>query len=260
MEAAVNYFDKGGFHCYYIFMFAGLFRGLKDLIYPDCCLVCKNKIELNKEQNLLCTNCLDKIEKNLPPFCAGCGRHLDTEAIKKNTCVACANTKFYFDRAFSPCVYTGTIKKLIHEFKYSGKPYLGKSLGTIMNTFIRDYNLPIQHLDYIIPIPLHKSRLREREFNQARILSQQVCEEFDKKLLAGALIRNKPTKSQAELGFEERRQNMKGSFLVVKPERIKDTNLLLIDDVLTTAATSNEAARSLKEAGAKIVILLTLAN
>jgi len=241
-------------------MLVGLFKGLKDLIYPNYCLGCKNRIDLNKEQNLVCINCLAKIEMNLPPFCATCGRHLDAEAIKNNICNGCKNTKFYFDRAFSPCIYTGVMKKLIHEFKYSKSDYLGKSLGAIMNTFIRDYNLPIQHLDYIVPIPLHKSRLREREFNQAEILSQEVAKEFDKKIITKALIRNKPTKTQTELKFEERKQNMKDSFLVVEPEQIKNTNLLLIDDVLTTAATSNEAAKNLKMAGAKIVILLTLAN
>jgi len=241
-------------------MLAGLFRGLKDLIYPNLCLACKNKIELNEGQNLVCINCLDKIEKNLPPFCATCGRHLDIEAINKNTCKGCKNTKFYFDRAFSPCVYTGIMKNLIHKFKYSGSDYLGEYFGSIMSTFIQDYSLPIQYLDYIIPVPLHKSRLREREFNQAQILSQQVAKKFDKKLLTDVLIRNKPTKTQTELTLKERGQNVKDSFLVAKPELIKDANLLLIDDVLTTAATSNEAAKCLKSAGAKAVILLTLAN
>ncbi|MDD5120608.1 MAG: ComF family protein [Candidatus Omnitrophica bacterium] len=241
-------------------MLACLLKGIKDLIYPDCCLVCKNKIETNQAQNLICANCLGKIENNLPPFCSACGRHLDTEAIKKNSCNGCKDAKFYFDRAFSPCVYTGTIKKLIHEFKYCNKDYLGKTFGAIMNEFIHDYNLPIQHFDYIIPVPLHKSRLREREFNQAQIIGRQVAERFGKKLLTDAFIRNKPTKTQATLSVREREQNIKGSFLVTKPELIKDTNLLLIDDVLTTAATSNEAAKTLKAAGAKTVILLTLAS
>jgi len=241
-------------------MFFGLLKGFKDLIYPNHCLVCKNRLETTGEQNLVCPGCWDKVEKNLPPFCASCGRHLDAKAIAKNTCASCGNEKFYFDRAFSPCAYTGTVKKLIHEFKYGGKDYLANPLGSIMNTFIRDYNLPIQHLDFIIPLPLHQSRQREREFNQAEILSRKVAEEFNKQLLTGALIRSKPTKTQTELTLEERRKNVAESFSVARPELIKDTNLLLIDDVLTTGATSNEAAKSLKQAGAKIVLLMTLAN
>lgn len=241
-------------------MLSGLLKGFKDLIYPNYCLVCKNRLETTKERDLVCPGCWDRIEKNLPPFCASCGRHLDAKAIEKNTCASCANVKFYFDRAFSPCPYTGTVKKLIHEFKYSGKDYLGKPLASIMNTFIRDYNLPIQHLDFIVPVPLHKSRQREREFNQAEILSRQIGKEFDKAILTDGLIRNKPTRTQTELTPQERLRNVEKSFLVSRPQLIKDKNLLLVDDVLTTGATSNEAAKSLKEAGAKIILLMTLAN
>jgi len=241
-------------------MLSGLLKGLRDLIYPNCCLVCKNKIPPTVQRQLICAGCRDKVENNLPPFCAGCGRHLDAKAIAKNTCAGCANVQFYFDRAFSPCLYTGTVKKLIHEFKYGGKDYLGEPLGAMMNTFIRDYNLPIAHLDFIIPVPLHKSRQREREFNQAEILSRQIGKEFDKKVLTDGLIRNKPTRTQTELTPQERRRNVEKSFWVSRPELVKNTNLLLIDDVLTTGATANEAAKSLKEAGAKIVLLMTLAN
>jgi len=129
-----------------------------------------------------------------------------------------------------------------------------------MHTFIRDYQLPIEHLDFLIPIPLHKSRQRQREFNQAEILSQEIALEFNKHVLTGAFIRVKPTKTQTELTFSERYQNVSKSFLVTKPKLIKDANLLLIDDVLTTGATSSEAARCLKESGAKKVLLLTLAS
>jgi ComF family protein len=241
-------------------MFWGLFKGLKDLIYPNYCLVCKNKLPTGDRQQLICLGCWDKVEQNLPPFCANCGRHLDSQAIEKNTCPSCFRLDFYFDRAFSPCTYTGAVKKLIHEFKYSGKDYLGKPLGKLMHTFIRNYQLPIEHLDFLVPIPLHKSRQREREFNQAEILSQEIAQEFNKKILADVLIRVKPTKTQTKLTSQERCQNVKESFLVTKPDLIKDMNLLLIDDVLTTGATSSEAAKCLKEAGAKKVLLLTLAN
>lgn len=242
-------------------MLRGLFQGLKDLIYPNCCLVCKNKIPAADQLQLICSGCWDKLEKNLPPFCASCGRHLTPEAIEKNACPSCSKCEadFYFDRAFSPCAYTGSIKRLIHEFKYSGKDYLGKPLGKLMNTFIQEYQLPIAYLDWVIPIPLHRSRQREREFNQAEILSQEIAREFNKKVSTDALIRVKPTMTQTQLTFRERCQNIEQSFSVTKPELIKDTNLLLVDDVLTTGATSSEAAKCLKNAGAKKVLLLTLA-
>jgi competence protein ComFC len=243
-------------------MLRGLLSGLKDLIYPNCCLICKNRIPPHGQQQFICCGCWDKIEKNSPPFCSRCGRHLDIQAIEKNTCLNCSKCgiNFCFDRAFSPCVYTGTVKNLVHEFKYSGKDYLGKPLGKLMNAFIRDYQLPIEHLDFIIPVPLHKSRKREREFNQAEILSREIGWTFGKKVLIDTLIRIKPTKTQTELTFQERCQNVEKSFFITKPELIRDTNLMLVDDVLTTGATSSEAARCLKNAGAQKVLLLTLAS
>jgi len=241
-------------------MLSTLLKGLRNLIYPSYCLSCKDKIKTTPEQNLVCFECLDKIEKNLPPFCLKCGRHLDAKAIQQNTCLSCCNENFYFDRAFSPCKYTSSIKQLIHEFKYNGKDYLGKPLGSLMNTFIKNYSVPIEHLDFIIPVPLHKSRLREREFNQAEILSHQIAREFKKEILSEILVRNKPTQSQTELKIQDRQKNVDNSFWVNRPEFIKDANLLLIDDVLTTGATASQAAKTLKEAGAKIVLLMTLAN
>jgi ComF family protein len=243
-------------------MLRGIFGGLKDLIYPNCCLICKNRVPPAEQRQIICSGCWEKIDKNLPPFCARCGRHLSPETIEKNACTSCSGHQenFYIDRAFSPGTYTGALKQLIHEFKYSGKDYLGKPLGKLMNTFIRDYQLPIEHLDYIIPIPLHRSRQRQREFNQAEILSRQIAQEFKTPVLTGALIRIKPTKTQTELNFQERCQNVEKSFSVTKPELIKNANLLLVDDVLTTGATSNEAAKCLKKAGAAKVLLLTLAS
>jgi len=241
-------------------MLRGFFKGIKDLIYPNFCLACKNKIDPVKGQDLVCVQCWEKIEKNLPPFCASCGRRLDKLSASKNICSSCLKFKFHFDRAFSPCLYTGTIKKLIHEFKYTGKDYLGEPLGGLMNKFIKDYRLPIEYLDFIIPVPLHKSRMREREFNQAQLLSEQVAKEFNKKILPDVLVRSRPTRTQTELSFEERCKNVERSFTVRDHGLIKNANLLLIDDVLTTGATSSEAAKVLKDSGARIIFVMTLAN
>ncbi|MFA4854679.1 MAG: ComF family protein [Candidatus Omnitrophota bacterium] len=241
-------------------MLRALLKGLRDLIYPECCLACKKSIHPNQGRDFICTSCRDGIEMNLPPFCAYCGRHLDGLSLEKNICPGCLSIKFNFDRAFSPCKYSGTIKKLIHEFKYSGSDYLGRDLGKIMNNFIRAYDLPIEYMDFIIPVPLHNSRLRQREFNQAQILSEQVAGEFNKEVLAQVLIRNRMTKTQTGLDPQERWINVEESFCVTRPEMVRERNLLLVDDVLTTGATSSQAAKSLKESGARNVFLLTLAS
>jgi len=129
-----------------------------------------------------------------------------------------------------------------------------------MIEFIKEYNLPIEYMDFILPVPLHKTRLREREFNQAGVLSSFLSEEFAKPVRDDILIRHRHTRTQTELDPGQRLKNVEACFSVRSKEGIQDKNVLLVDDVLTTSATSSEAALALKKAGANIVFVLTLAN
>ena len=187
-------------------------------------------------------------------------QNLKKENVIRRVCPACIRQKLYFDRAFSPCRYEGTVKELIHQFKYRGKQHLGGTLASLMIDFIKEYDIPVGFCDAILPIPLHRDKFREREFNQAHILSERIAAVFNKEILTQTLIRNRYTKPQAELATAERLKNVANSFLVTAPQRIKDKNLVVVDDVLTTGATCSVAARALKQAGARIVFALTLAN
>ncbi len=241
-------------------MIGRLVNSLVDIIYPKTCLVCKNKLATSSVDNVVCNGCWGNIKRNLPPFCHSCGRQLKKSNFNKSICPSCLKTKLHFDRAFSPCIYEGVIKDLIHNFKYKGKDYLGSALSRLMTEFIKEYDLPIGYIDLIVPLPLHKTRLREREFNQAEILAKFIAQEFKKNLASEDLRRHRPTKTQTDLELNERLLNVKGSFLVTELERVKGKNILLVDDVLTTGATSSEAAYALKDSGANIVFVLTLAN
>jgi len=234
---------------------------LVDIIYPKVCLVCKNSLKnVSSIDSTVCGQCWTKIKRNLPPFCNSCGRHLKKANLNKNICPTCLKKPLHFDRAFSPCIYDGAIKELIHEFKYKNKDYLGATLSRLMIEFIKEYDVPIDYLDLIVPIPLHPTRLREREFNQAEILSNYIAAEFNKNITDKILIRHRVTKTQTELETEQRFVNVQGSFSVTRKEGLKGKNILLVDDVLTTGATSSEAASALKGAGANIVFVLTLSN
>lgn len=241
-------------------MLHNLIEGLVELVYPKRCLACKKRLGPSSIDSLICAACWSDIKRNTPPFCCSCGRKLDKKTLSKNLCADCLRRRNYFDRAFSPCVYTGTLKELICEFKYRDKPYLGPALGRLLIEFIKEYDLPIEYLDFIIPVPLHKTRLREREFNQAEILSRHIAGEFNKSVLTDCLQRHRHTKTQAELEINNRLLNVKDSFSVTNCELIRNRNLLVVDDVLTTGATASEAAKVLKQAGAGIVFILTLAN
>lgn len=242
-------------------MLRKLVNSLVDIIYPKICVVCKNKLKtIASIDELVCRECWMKIKKNLPPFCHHCGRHLEKSKFIKNVCISCLKRPLHFDRAFSVAQYEGALKELIHKFKYEGKDYLGPTLSRLMIEFIKEYNLPLDYLDLIIPIPLHKTRLREREFNQAQILSNYIASEFKKTVLNNNLIRHSYTKTQTELEMDERILNVKDSFLIIDKKAIKDKNILLVDDVLTTGATASWASYTLKNAGCNIVFVLTLAN
>jgi len=241
-------------------MWRELLRGLVDLVWPKRCLACKKGLGSNSVDNLVCRECWAKIKRNLPPFCYSCGRHLEKKNLSKNICPACIKEQPYFDRAFSPCVYEGVLKELIHSFKYQGKDYLGSTLSKLMNEFIQEYNLPMDFIDFIIPVPLHKTRLREREFNQAEILAKFIAGQFHKELACQQLQRQRYTPSQTELTPQQRLRNVQNSFSVTQNYAFKSKNILLIDDVFTTGATASWAAYALKQAGANIVFVLTLAS
>jgi len=137
---------------------------------------------------------------------------------------------------------------------------LGEILSKPMIEFIKEYDLPMNFIDLIIPVPLHKVRLREREFNQAEVLSEHIAREFKKELSVDALIRLRHTKTQTDLDQQKRLLNVRDSFAVADTKKIKNRNILLVDDVFTSGATASEGARALKNAGAGVVFVMTLAN
>lgn len=240
-------------------MLGDLLKNLVNIVYPKACLICKAKPKTaSSSDNFVCPECWAKAKRNMPPFCSSCGRHLQRPLQK--ICAPCIRRPLHFDRAFSPFVYEGVIKELIHQFKYKNKNYLGADLSRLMFEFIREYNLPLDYLDSVVPVPLHKTRLREREFNQAHVLSRHIAEKSHKPLLEDCLNRRRPGRTQTELEAQERFLNVRDAFAVAKNELVKGKNILLVDDVLTSGATCSEAAKTLKKAGANIVFVLTLAN
>lgn len=148
------------------------------------------------------------------------------------------------------------LKKAIHTFKYNFVKDLAKPLGKLLIRKLGGAASP----DLIIPVPLHKRKLRWRGFNQAELLAQEVAAYYNLPLLNNVLIKTKRTKPQVELTEEQRKENIKGVFQCSRPELIKNKKILLIDDVATTGSTLSECARVLKEAGAKEVRKLFLAK
>ncbi|MFH1245289.1 MAG: ComF family protein [Candidatus Omnitrophota bacterium] len=230
-----------------------------NLFYPLSCYICHAKLSPLKDMPL-CDHCWQEIRLNPPPSCRKCGIHLPAFSQKEaHFCKKCQTSSYYFKKASSACIYEGIVKKCVHLFKYKRKLALAKPLSRLLVDFTYNF-IDIKKIDLIVPVPLHPKKFRQRQFNQARILAQAVSSAFAGRLEDKALVKIKDHPAQANLSQAKRINNVQNSFRVKNLPAVKDKNILLIDDVLTTAATVNECAKVLWEAGAKTIEVLTLAR
>ncbi len=230
-----------------------------NLIYPLSCLLCKVRLNPLGDKPF-CEGCWAKIELILPPFCRVCGMHLPTK--NQNQALACRNCQtasYFFSTARAVCRYDGIIKECIRLFKYKSKLSIAKPLSRLMIDFGRNF-LTMEDIDLILPVPLHGSKLRLRQFNQAQLLAKSLSKAFSKELQTRSLIKIRPGPAQVNLKRRERLKNVQGTFKVRNSPVLKNKNILLVDDVLTSAATANECAKVLLEAGANRVDVFTLAR
>jgi ComF family protein len=158
-------------------------------------------------------------------------------------------------------MYRGVLREVIHAMKYQRVYGLVQPLAAILSAqfayhWSRDGRVP----DALVPVPLHRQRLREREFDQALALAVVLSRDTGIPLWADLLVRQRPTRSQVGLSAAERRRNVRGAFTLHDPQRCRDKMLLVIDDVYTTGATVQECARLLRGAEAAQVDVYTLSR
>lgn len=235
-----------------------LARTFLDFVYPPVCLICKEVIqEKNSPEfssNLrpsVCSNCWVSLETCEKPYCPECKNELDNLQID-----CCAS---HLKSVYALGIFDENFQELIHHFKYKGKISLGKSIGLRLAEELRKQDL--SEIAYIIPVPLHKVRKRERGFNQSEILAEILGVELNLKVDKSVLSRIRNTKDQTKLSEEERKQNVTGAFKVQDELQIlKDKKIILVDDVITTGATLKECAQVLKQAGAQKILGVTIAK
>lgn len=151
--------------------------------------------------------------------------------------------------------YEGRLRQLIHLFKYESMERLGKPLGT----FLRSGYPRELAFDCLVAMPIHRRRRRERGFNQAEVLALQLTH-LSQLRVEKLVERRRHTAKQAGLSAKERRKNVNDAFRVPNPDQVRGKRILLIDDVLTTGASANACALTLKRAGASFVAILALAR
>lgn len=197
-------------------------------------------------------------------LCGTCGEKLVSRFVQTEDgprCGMCRRVAPPFQRAVAYGGYDGVLRNLVHLLKYQRLKPVGPLLGRLVHQSLAGINLPQPLL--VVPIPLFKRKLRERGFNQAEEIARAfVRSRADARIQldASSLVRIRQTASQTGLTRHQRRANVRGAFAVVKPERIAHRNVLIVDDVMTTGTTASECARVLLRAGARQVLVATVAR
>lgn len=232
-------------------------HALLDVILPPICHICRSFIP-NAGKLHICPDCRDRLPLVSSPLCPICGIPFIGPG-DNHHCGACLAHPPHFDTARAHFLYEGAIRDLIHTYKYNRQTHLRYPLALLtlegMSGFLADQD---PHL--IVPVPLHRSRLRQRGFNQAVLLGNVLSGQLALPMQPDALVRTRPTEPQIELSAAERRLNVKGAFTVNRRYPVAGKRILLLDDVMTTGSTMDECAKELKKAGAGVVIAATIAR
>lgn len=214
------------------------FHEVLEFIYPQYCKSCERK--LSSGEIRYCRNCFDQ----LVPTDLG-------NWIKKTT------TGEHLDFAYSAYWYDEILQDCIHNSKYNGCKRLLRIISEMALSELEEAP-EIMQVDLLLPVPLHKVRYRERGFNQAEIIARTVGERFNLPVKTNLIHRSEWTTSQTMLDIAGRRRNTEQAFKVTGT--CEGKCVLLIDDVLTSGATSNSCAKKLKERGASTVGIFTVAT
>jgi ComF family protein len=234
-----------------------ILQGAESLLFPSACLTCRLPLESRRE--ILCPACCASLQRSVAPWCQPCGRSLAGLGAGILRCADCGRNRFFFDQAISPCLYEGSAKELVKALKYQGRLSVAPFLGRLLAETVRE-RLGSDPADAVVPVPLHSTRLRERTFNQAQVLAQELGRRLDLPCWKHLLLRRSATPPQADLPREERLRNVAKAFAIRPDPFLRSARILLVDDVLTTGATANACAKLLKNAGAFSVTVVTAAQ
>ena len=225
---------------------AGAIRRLRTLApwFEQDCLLCSGV----SDGDIVCSACAADLPRLQRPSCPRCA--IPTPS--GETCGHCLKKPPHFDAVQAAFAYDFPLDKLIQSFKYAHRLALGAYFGRQLSM------LPHIEADLIIPLPLHRERLRERGFNQAIELARPVCRAWHLPIDSTSCTRTRNTTAQAQLPWRQRIKNMRGAFHCSTD--LTGKRIILIDDVMTSGASLNECARTLKLHGALEVATLVVAR
>ena len=222
-------------------------------LYPAKCRVCDGFLAVTAIP-YVCVDCWQDVQFIEPPWCDICG----TPGVN-GLCDECAISPPRYGKLRTIAFYHTSLQQAVQLFKFQKKKVFAQHLSQLINAHIPS-DCDIAEYDFVLPIPIHKKRLRERGFNQAVPLADGVAKVADIPVLTDTLVRKRYTVAQSSLEREERQQNIIGAFEVRNPDVIRGKRLLIIDDVFTTGATIREAVSELWTADPTEIDVLILAR
>ena len=238
-------------------MMAGIGAGALDLLYPRECAGCG--VDMSDGTGHFCWDCLASLEYISDPYCEHCGDPVDGMVLHRFECSWCREADPAFAKARSAVRFRGAVRDVLHKFKYNRQTHLAVDLGALLAGCVRAHYGDIR-FDGVAYVPLHPRKGRERTYNQAALLANEVARSLGISVLYGSLRRIRFTRTQTRLNSSERRANVKGAFVCNMAGWIESRRILLVDDVMTTGATVNACADALMRSGAISVHVATVAR
>lgn len=225
------------------------------LLYPRRCPVCRSIVV--PRGALICEPCKKELHYITEPACMRCGRQLERQ--EQEYCRECVKKEFHYHRGYAVWQYDAAMKRSLADFKYHARKefvdfYAAEAVRLYAEKIRREAP------EVLIPVPVHRTRYRERGFNQAELLARSIGKALSIPVDADYLRRVKKTKALKSLNAKERSAALEGAFQVPEAQRQKKyRNIMLIDDIYTTGSTMEKSTQALLEAGAEKVTFLCMA-
>jgi ComF family protein len=241
----------------------GALDAVASVLFPAPCRVCRVPLE-TASRVPVCAACLGSLRRIAPPLCPACGRPFPPvvsvpAAGASSVCHACRRGLYHFDLARSFAYYDDRMVRLLTLLKYEPAAPLGAWFAERLEEVIRSH-AALGEVDWVVPVPLDRTRLRERGYNQAELIARPLARRLGLPLGADLLRRLHPRPPRLKLSRRERWETVRGAFQAEPGPRVDSSRVLLIDDVLTSGATLDACARALRSAGAATVHAVTVAR
>ena len=226
------------------------------LLFPPHCVSCR----ANTPPGVyVCETCLTDLDRLAAPMCARCSWPFDGAVTEAFVCGDCEGREVHYECAVAAYRARGVVREMIHAFKYNQKLHLRAPLAEWLSETLNDSRISAKDVHGFVPVPLHRVRKRERQYNQA----EELCAFLSKRTgipTIDALKRVRNTTTQTRLTREERMENLRGAFHARHNAQVNGRDLVLVDDVFTTGSTVEECSRVLRRAGAASVRVITIAR